>query len=224
MQPRKLKAWQKDRQRIILHVWMINSQPPSKAKKIKGKPMMNIKVLNKEIPGKSQVLSLLAILSYLSSPLAIAASAGTGGVGTAFSSGTTSLGIIVGSGSFNNDNYLILGGSVGYYVIKGLEVGVNLERWFSGDPAITKVSPQIQYVFTQPEVIKPYVGVFYRRTFIDGKGYEDQNSYGSRAGAYFSTKNGVYIGGGIVYEKYDNCSKFVDCSSTYPEIIVSINF
>jgi len=185
---------------------------------------MNVKVMNKGAPSTSVVLFLLMILSYLSSPLATAASAGTGGVGTAFSSGTTSLGVIAGSGSFNNDNYFILGGSVGYYVIKGLEVGVGLEHWFSGDPAITTVSPQVRYVFTQPEVIKPYVGVFYRRTFINSSVIDDQNSYGSRAGAYFSTNNGVYIGGGIVYEKYDDCSSVVDCSSTYPEIIVSVSF
>lgn len=185
---------------------------------------MNVKVLNKGSSSKSDVLFLLTMLSYLSSPLAIAASAGTGGVATAFSSGTTSLGLIAGSGSFNNDNYLILGGNIGYYVIKGLEVGVALEHWFSGDPAITTVSPQLRYVFTQPKVVKPYVGVFYRRTFINSNDIDDQNSYGSRAGAYFSTNNGVYIGGGIVYEKYDDCSAVVDCSSTYPEIIVSVSF
>ncbi len=186
--------------------------------------MMNVKLPNKGGPSKSLVLFLLIILSSVSSSLVTAASVGTGGVGTAFSSGTTSLGLIAGSGSFNNDNYLILGGSVGYYVIQGLEVGVNLEHWFSGSPAITTVSPQLRYVFTQPKVIKPYTGIFYRRTFINSNDIDDQNSYGYRAGAYFSTNNGIYIGGGIVYEKYDDCGSVTDCSSTYPEIIVTFSF
>jgi hypothetical protein len=151
-----------------------------------------------------------------------AASVGTGGVGTAFSKGSTSLGVVVGSGSFGREDYLILGVGVGYYVLPGLELGLNVEHWFSGDPAISKVSPQIRYVFTQPKVIKPYVGAFYRRTFIEG--LDDADSFGYRAGAYFSANNGVYIGGGIVYEEYKDCSRFVDCSDTYPEVILTVSF
>jgi hypothetical protein len=151
-----------------------------------------------------------------------AASVGTGGVSTAFSKGSTSLGVILGSGTAFNDNYIILGVGVGYYVLPGLELGLDVQHWFSGDPAITKVSPQIRYVFTQPEVIKPYVGAFYRRTFISN--LDDADSYGYRAGAYFSAKSGVYIGGGIVYEQYTDCNRFADCSSTYPELLFTVSF
>ena len=97
-----------------------------------------------------------------------------------------------------------------------------MQRWFSGDPGITKVSPQIRYVFAQPKTIKPYVGAFYRRTFVDN--LDDVNSYGYRVGAYFSSNRGVYIGGGIVYEQYQDCSRFIDCSTTYPEILFSVSF
>jgi len=159
---------------------------------------------------------------------ASAASVGTGGIGTAFSKNSTSVGVIVGSGSAFNDNYIILGASVGYYVARGLELGIDVQHWFSGDPSITKVSPQIRYVFTQPKVIKPYVGVFYRRTYFgDYKGIsiDDQDSFGYRAGAYFTTNNRVYIGGGMVYEEYKGCDKFVDsCSITYPEILFTVSF
>jgi hypothetical protein len=151
-----------------------------------------------------------------------AASVGTGGISTAFSKGSTSLGVVAGSGSFNNDNYIILGVGVGYYVLPGLELGIDVQHWFSGDPSITKVSPQIRYVFTQPKVIKPYVGAFYRRTFIAS--LDDADSYGYRAGAYFSSNSGVYIGGGVVYEEYKGCSRFVECSNTYPEILFSVSF
>ena len=158
---------------------------------------------------------------------AVAASVGTGGVGTAFSKNSTSVGVVLGSGSAFDDNYAILGLSVGYYVVNGLELGIDLQHWFSGEPSITKVSPQIRYVFTQPKVVKPYLGAFYRRTYYGsyrGIDLDDQDSYGYRAGAYFSTDNRVYIGGGVVYEQYKDCAEFTDCSSTYPEILFTVSF
>lgn len=161
--------------------------------------------------------SLILILLIGLPPAASAA-----GFGSAFSKGSTSLGIVAGSGRAFNDDYIILGVGAGYYVVKGLELGIDVQHWFSGDPSITKVSPQIRYVFTQPRSIKPYVGAFYRRTYIDN--LDDQNSFGYRAGAYFTANNGVYIGGGIVYEEYSDCSRFIDCSTTYPEILISVSF
>ena len=151
-----------------------------------------------------------------------AASVGTGGVSTAFSKNSTSVGVVVGSGRSFNDDYIILGVGVGYYITNGLELGIDLQHWFSGDPSITKVSPQVRYVFTQPKEIKPYVGVFYRRTFIEN--LEDADSFGYRAGAYFTANNGVYIGGGVVYEEYTDCASFLDCSNTYPEILFTVSF
>lgn len=179
---------------------------------------MNFRVINKT----AVVLIFLGMVNTAS-----AASVGTGGIGTAFSKGSTSVGFILGSGSAFNDNYYILGASVGYYVTRGLELGVDVQRWFSGEPSITKVSPQVRYVFTQAKVIKPYLGAFFRRTYFgDFKGIsiDDQDSYGYRAGAYFSSNNRVYIGGGIVYEQYKDCDAFVDCSTTYPEILFTVSF
>jgi hypothetical protein len=176
---------------------------------------------------KNGLKLLVLLVSAIQMPAINAASAGTSGVGTAFSKGSTSLGIVVGSGTAFNDDYVILGGSVGYYVLKGLQLGIDVQYWFSGDPSITKVSPQVNYVFTQPKDIKPYIGTFYRRTYFgDYKGIslDDQDSYGYRAGAYFSGSKGVYVGGGIVYEQYTDCSLYTDCSSTYPEILISVNF
>ena len=172
------------------------------------------------------ILGTLLILSAMSST-AIAASVGTGGVSTAFSRNSTTFGVVAGSGSAFNDNYIILGLGVGYYVVDGLELGIDVQRWISGEPSITKVSPQIRYVFTQPQVIKPYVGAFYRRTYYGsyrGIDLDDQDSFGYRAGAYFSANNGIYIGGGIVYEEYTDCELYTDCSSTYPEILFTVSF
>jgi len=176
-----------------------------------------------------RIVTKFAALLILSgtSNIASAANIGSGGVSTAFSKNSTSLGVVIGSGSAFNDNYMILGLGVGYYVTKGLELGVDLQHWISGEPTITKLSPQIRYVFTQPQVVKPYVGAFYRRTYYgDYKGIDldDQDSFGYRAGAYFSTNNRVYIGGGVVYEEFKNCSIFTECSTTYPEILFTVSF
>ncbi|VAW55681.1 hypothetical protein MNBD_GAMMA05-2234 [hydrothermal vent metagenome] len=165
---------------------------------------------------------ILLILLFVFSATVSAASIGTGGLSTAFSKGNVNLGIVAGTGEAFRENYIILGVGAGYYVLNGLELGVDVQHWFSGNPAITKVSPQIKYVFTQAKSIKPYVGVFYRTTFIED--LNNENSFGYRLGAFFSGSNGVYIGGGIVYEEYENCSRFVDCSNTYPEIIISVSF
>jgi len=170
---------------------------------------------------------LIGILLLGLSNVAVAVSAGTGGVSTAFSKNSTSVGVVLGSGSAFNDNYVILGLGVGYYVVRGLELGIDLQHWVSGDPSITKVSPQIRYVFTQPKVVKPYIGAFYRRTYYgsyNGIDLDDQDSYGYRAGAYFTTDSRVYIGGGVVYEEYKDCISSTDCSSTYPEILFTVSF
>jgi hypothetical protein len=174
----------------------------------------------KAIKKYSVLLLLLLPTGYVFQ--ANAASAGTSGVSTAFSKGAVSIGIVAGSGTAFNDDYIILGVGAGYYLLNGLELGIDVQHWFSGDPSITKVSPQVKYVFTQAGAIKPYVGAFFRRTYIED--YDDQDSYGYRAGAYFSGSNGVYVGGGIVYEEYADCPSYLDCSNTYPEIVISVNF
>ena len=178
----------------------------------------NMKIMNK--------MSILLLVLSLSQTVT-AASVGSGGVSTAFSKDSTSISVVVGSGSAFNDNYLILGVGVGYYLVQGLELGIDAQYWMSGDPSITKITPKVTYVFTQPKVIKPYVGAFYRQTFYGdykGRSIDDQGSYGGRTGAYFSTSNGVYIGGGVVYEEYMDCDQLTDCSSTYPELIFSLSF
>ena len=158
---------------------------------------------------------------------ALAASAGTGGVGASFSKNSTSVAFVAGSGTAFNDNYTVLGLGIGYYLADGLELGIDMQRWISGEPTITKVSPQVRYVFTRAKVIKPYVGAFYRRTHFGEFGsikLDDQDSFGYRAGVYFSARNGVYIGGGVVYEEFKNCPALTDCSTTNPEMIVSFSF
>jgi hypothetical protein len=136
-----------------------------------------------------------------------------------FSQGSQSVSIVAGAGSAFGDDYIILGGGYGYYLIDGLELGIDAQFWLSGDPSITKVSPQIKYVFTQPRTVKPYVGAFYRKTFIED--LDDLDSAGYRAGLNFMGRGNFYFGAGFVYETYRDCTETVynDCSDTYPEIL-----
>lgn len=175
------------------------------------------------IMSKVVVFSMLFGLSHT----IIAASASSSGVGTGFSVNSTRISATLGSGNAFNDDYIILGVGAGYFVLNGLELGIDAQHWFSGDPSITKVSPRMTYVFTQLETIKPYLGVFYRRTFYgdyNARSLNDENSYGYRVGAYFNANKRIYIGGGLVYEKYTDCNSLNDCTSTYPEITVAISF
>jgi hypothetical protein len=140
-----------------------------------------------------------------------------------FSQGSQSVAIIAGSGSAFRDDYLILGLGYGYYVVDGLELGIDAQFWLSGDPSITKVSPQIRYVFTQPKTIKPYIGGFVRRTFISD--FTDLDSVGYRAGLNFMGRGNFFFGAGFVYERYQDCNDAIvaNCSDTYPEILFSFS-
>jgi len=140
-----------------------------------------------------------------------------------FQQGSHNISIVAGAGSAYNDDYIILGAGYGYYLIDGLELGIDAQFWLNGDPSITKLSPQIKYVFTQPKTVKPYVGAFYRRTYTDG--FEDLDSIGYRGGLYFMGQGNFFFGAGVVYENYQDCNEdvFSNCSNTYPEILFSFS-
>jgi hypothetical protein len=142
----------------------------------------------------------------------------------AFSAGSARLTVIVGSGYAFNNSYLIIGVGAAYFVANGLDLGLDFESWTSGNPRITKVSPRLDYVFNTGGSLRPYAGVFYRRTMIEG--FDDLNSVGGRAGLYFLSGKSVYVGAGLVYESYLSCqtSIYSSCNDTYPEFIVAFSF
>jgi hypothetical protein len=141
-----------------------------------------------------------------------------------FSSGSGRASVLIGNGYAFDQSYLIVGIGVGYFFAKGLEIGLDAEFWSGSDPGITKISPSVRYVVPTGSALRPYIGVFYRRTLIDN--YDDLNSTGGRAGIYLVSGKGSYFGAGAVYEKYLSCdqSVYASCSSTYPEIIFAIAF
>jgi len=64
-----------------------------------------------------------------------------------FAKGKVRVGFYAGAGSTYNQSYMILGAGMGYYVLNGLEFGVDVEGWLFKDPTIWKVTPQVRYVF-----------------------------------------------------------------------------
>ncbi|MFC1588973.1 hypothetical protein ACFL3P_01735 [Pseudomonadota bacterium] len=135
-----------------------------------------------------------------------------------FAKGDVGVSLLVGSGQAFNDSYTIVGAGIGYFVADGLKLGINAETWLGGDVSINKFSPQVQYVMAREEKLKPYLGIFYRKTSIEG--FEDLDAAGGRAGVFLSQQRGYYLSIGVVHESYLSCDEavFVSCSDTYPEI------
>jgi len=138
-----------------------------------------------------------------------------------FEQGDKTLSIVLGSGQAFNQNYTIFGAGIGYYVVDGLKLGIDAQVWTGGDISITKVTPDVEYVFIQDSGIKPYIGAYYRKTNVEGQ--NDLDSTGGRAGVYLSKQAGYYLSVGVVYEKYLSCDEaiYISCSDSYPEITLA---
>ena len=146
-------------------------------------------------------------------------------LGNAFGRGSVRLTLLLGTGSTVTDTYFILGGGLGYFVLDGLEVGLDYEAWLFGTPVMQRLSPEIRYVFHMVPVVKPYVGFFYRHTFI--KKYDDFDYLGGRVGVYVAPEQSrLYFGGGAVYEHMLSCTSdaFIDCDQWYPEVTIGVMF
>ena len=132
--------------------------------------------------------------------------------------------VLLGSGRAFGDNYTILGVGIGYYVIDGLELGIDAETWMGGTPSINQISPSVRYVFRNSSGVSPYIGAFYRKTYIEN--LKDLTASGYRLGAYVNTGGNVYLGAGAVFINYSDCSTTIyrSCSDTYPEVILGFVF
>lgn len=155
---------------------------------------------------------------------AAAAPATAADVAGAFGKGHMGFILSGGTGYAFDQTYFVLGLGASYYLIDGLNVGLSVESWSGADPHIYKVTPSVQYVFYQVPTVKPYIGAFYRRAYVQGQ--PDTDSVGGRAGAYVQAGRNAYIGGGVVYESYLDCNKavYVSCSNTYPELSFTFVF
>lgn len=161
---------------------------------------------------------IVLLSSFMTTPVMAARAA------AAFSQGSKHLSVIAGSGYAFNNNYFVFGVGASYYVTDGLSLGLSAETWRSGEPGINKITPSIEYVFYQLPSMLPYIGAYYRRTYIDN--LPDLDSAAGRAGVYIFAGDNVYVGVGGVYESYLDCdeSVFVNCSDTYPEFSLTVAF
>ena len=134
-----------------------------------------------------------------------------------FKRGGSNFSLGIASAKAFNENYTVISAGLGYYVLDGFELGIDIQSWLGSGPSITKLSPQMMIVFGQNSDLKPYIGGFYRKTHYSG--FEDLDAVGGRAGVYFSKGAGYYMRAGIVYENELSCdeTEFVTCSETYPE-------
>ena len=141
-----------------------------------------------------------------------------------FEKGGSRVSVVVGSGYTLNESYVILGLGAGYFVAKGLELGLDGQAWVGGDPGIYKIKPQATYILPIQSRFRPYAGAFYSHIFIDG--FDDQDTVGGRGGVYFTSDQKWFMGIGAVYESYLNCDKDVysSCDDVYPEITFSVSF
>lgn len=162
------------------------------------------------------LLTMLLVLSAL--PVRAA------GVGGMFEAGRSQFSLVAGNAYAFENSYLVIGGSASYYVADGLGVGLSLEKWSGGGPAITKYAPFVQYVFYQASVVQPSVGAFYRHTTIAD--LPDINSAGARAGVMMAMGTNAYMSVGFVHESYLDCQETIYrvCSETYPDIALIFGF
>jgi len=165
------------------------------------------------------VAAVLALCALAAPAAAQSVSAATG-----FSKGKLHLTFSAGTGYAFDESYVVFGLGGNYYIVDGLNVGLQYEYWSGGDPTMYKLTPSITYVFYQMKPVKPYVGAFYRRTYIDR--LDDLDSAGARAGVYFQAGRNSYLGAGVVYESYLDCEErtYRKCDSTYGEISLTFAF
>ncbi len=140
------------------------------------------------------------------------------------SRGRSRLSLGAGWGSASNGSYALISGGYGYFLMNGLEAGLDGEVWFGNSPQIYKVTPGLRYVFAYKQKIFPYLGAFYRRVFYSNE--DPLDSWGGRAGAYMPLGNRLYGGVGIVYEQQLDCDSDVNtyCSTAYPEFTITFTF
>lgn len=139
-----------------------------------------------------------------------------------FDRGNLAFGGVIGSGYSGNESYMILGVSADYFAMNGLSVGVGYQGWFGADPTQNQLTLSTNYYIPLNDKLRPYVGAFFRETFISG--YDDRSSYGGRAGLAVTMSRNTFISAGWAYEEYTNCPEYLECSSNYPEIVFSLAF
>lgn len=141
-----------------------------------------------------------------------------------FSQGRMRVTVSATSARLGDRDYVVVGGGFGYYLADGLQIGVDGEGWLGNTPSLYKAAPQVLYVFHRFASVKPYCGVFFRRTFYEN--IPDRESFGGRAGVVSSVSGNLYTTFGLVYEEYINYDelRYGRYTNWYPEFGVTVSF
>jgi hypothetical protein len=168
--------------------------------------------------------AIFMVLCFLLVSTAAAAQAEIDGDAGPFRKGSIRMTLLIGSGTAYRNDYTIFGLGAAYYAADGIEVGLDGESWSGADPRIYRVSPGVRYIFYSMQTIKPYVGAFYRHSFVEG--FSDRNAVGVRAGGIILSGERSYVGAGAASSVYLNCSETADqsCGETYAEILIGFTF
>ena len=144
------------------------------------------------------------------------------GVGVAeaqkpFEKGSTRLSV----GGAGNKSGVGMTFGAGYFVVDGLELGLDTAFWLGDDGNQLHLMPGVRYVFHKPKRFKPYFGAFFHRSVYSTDKLENQSSIGARLGAYFKG-GGNFFGVGVAYEQYLDCEG-KECQQIYPEFSFAIH-
>jgi hypothetical protein len=150
-----------------------------------------------------------------------------------FAQGNFQLSIGGGTANSFGSNYVILGGSVGYFVIDGLAPSLGFQFWIGDEPSVTELTPGVNYYLYQVRDIIPlipYIGTFFEKTWIGKSSVTKEmtvNAYGGRVGALYSLGR-LLIGGGIRTTYLMDCDKTLEamygaCEDIGPELSISFS-
>lgn len=176
------------------------------------------------LPGSARgtVTLLMSLSIALIMPVEAHAASGSGSY--PFREGSARVSLSLGGATAFDRAYTTIGIGGAYFAAEGIEVGLDAESWSGNTPRIQQVSPQLRFVLNTAGPLKPYAGVFYRRTFIEH--YRDLDTIGARAGVYVETGRNAYFGAGLVQDFHLRCDRtvFTSCAETYPELLIAIMF
>jgi hypothetical protein len=145
--------------------------------------------------------------------------------GDIFSQGGKNFGVTLGTSHSYGTTYTIVGVSASYFIVDNLLAGLEYRGWFGGEPSINEVSVPFTYMVPLQGKFRPYLGGFYRHTFMgssDYIDYEDYDVYGGRVGVSMINGRNSYFSVGWVQEYYDN--DIGESSNGYPEFAVGMSF
>ena len=139
--------------------------------------------------------------------------------------GRLGVSLTLGTGQVASETYYTVGAGLNYFLLNGLWFGATVETRQGLEPTLYKASPEIGYVLPWGDAVRPYVGAFYRRIWVEN--YSDYDTLGARAGVQIRMTRNVYWRIGGVYESLRNCDNAqpgLSCSDQYGEFGLYFGF